>query len=156
MNDFSKTVSDSGMFLWNNNWCLTDTNETLCFKKLLRVCLLKFPQFWWSWGAWPSWMHTTSLCFEGTFSLPPRVWVPRSHCHLATAGLPTAFSRSQYVQPLIRPAWLILPMKSPAFSVIENAPATLASWGLGAIFLHLSTSSQKWESCKFFFFSYPL
>lgn len=84
-------------------------------------------------------MPVTSLCFEGgIFTAAVNVTV------LDTTRLPTAFSRSQFAQPLIRLGWFILPVKLPAISVVESARALpLASLGLEAIFLHFSTSSVK-------------
>ena len=75
-------------------------------------------------------------------------------------GLPTAFSRSQYAQPLIRLGWFILPVKLPAISAVGSASTLpFGSLGLRAIFLHLLEKKRildKFTYTVFILFSWRL
>lgn len=60
-------------------------------------------------------------------------------------SLPTAFSRSQYAQPLIRPEWFF--RLCNYLPLVESVPAlSLARLGLRAVFLDFSTCFGKIKS----------
>jgi hypothetical protein len=87
-------------------------------------------------------------CVPGGIFTPPgeRRGQSATVSHPDTTGLPTAFSRSQYSQPLIRLGWFFLLLKLPAITLVQwkvSQLLPLASLGLGAIFGHSSTCSAK-------------